>query len=99
VSAPPSRTVVAADVDAAARRDFPPAEVEGVLALLATYGTERHEITPDRMRLGVLAIVRGDRALLDRWVAWAKMDWRDVLLAVQQTYGASWEHVFLEGRR
>jgi hypothetical protein len=71
--------------------------VEGVLALRATYGTERHEITPDRMRLGVLAIARGDREALEKWVAWAKMDWRDVLLAVQQTYGASWEARFLDG--
>jgi hypothetical protein len=84
-------------VEAAARRDFPPAEVAGVLALLATYGTERHEITPDRMRLGILAIARGDRALLDRWVAWAKSDWRDVLAAVQQTYGASWEATVIDG--
>ena len=97
MSAPPSRAVTPADVVDAVRRDFGPAEVSGVLELLATYGVEAHERDPERIRLGVLAIVRGDRAALDQWVDWAKRDWRDVLLAVQQTYGASWEAKFLEG--
>jgi hypothetical protein len=97
VSAPPSRAVTLADVVDRARRDFAPDESAGVLALLATYGVEKHERDPERIRLGILAIVHGDRALLDRWVAWAKSDWRDVLFAVQQTYGASWEAKVIDG--
>jgi hypothetical protein len=97
VSALSSRVVTLADVVDAARRDFAATEVDAVLALLATYGVEPHEITPDRIRLGVLAIARGDGAALEKWVDWAKKDWRDVLFAVQQTYGASWEARFLEG--
>ena len=77
--------------------DFAATEVDAVLALLATYGVEPHEITPDRIRLGVLAIARGDGAALEKWVEWAKMDWRDVLFAVQKTYGASWEARILDG--
>ncbi len=97
MTAPRSRPVALADVVDAARRDFAPDDLGGVLALLATYGVEAHERDPERIRLGVLAIVRGDRAALDKWVDWAKRDWRDVLFAVQRTYGASWEAKFLDG--
>jgi hypothetical protein len=86
-------------VEAAARRAFAPPEVDGVLALLAAYGVERYETSPEVIRLALLRIVNGDRAALQQWVAWAKSDWRDVLLAVHQTYGTSWEAPFLEGLR
>jgi len=88
-----------ADVEAAARRDFSATEVAGVLVLLATYGTESYETAPDTIRLALLRLVNGDATKLPQWVAWAKLDWRDVLLAVHQTYGTSWQTLFLEGLR
>ena len=87
--------VTAADVGAAVRRDYPPAAVDGVLALLGTYGTEAWERDPELIRLALVRIVQGDGAQLPQWVEWAKRDWRDVLLAVQRTYGNAWDEAYL----
>ncbi len=85
----------AADVESAVRRDYPPAAVDGVLALLAAYGVESWERDPEAIRLALVRIVHGDGAQLPQWVEWAKRDWRDVILAVQQTYGYGWEEAYV----
>jgi hypothetical protein len=87
--------VGAADVEAAIRRDFAETDVPAVRALLATYGLERHERDLDLIRLALLRLVNGDFTALTQWVAWAKLDWRDVLHAVHQTYGTAWQGPFL----
>ena len=93
------RSVAAADVASVIERDFAGADVPAVRALLATYGVEPYERDPDVIRLALLRLVNGDRAALVQWVAWAKLDWRDVLLAVHQTYGTAWTTAFLAGGR
>jgi len=84
-----------ADIEAVVRRDFAEAHVAAVRDLLATYGVEPHERDPRTIRLAVLRLVNGDRSALGQWVAWAKLDWRDVLAAVHRTYGHSWYAPFL----
>lgn len=84
-----------ADIEAVVRRDFSEPQVATVLTQLATYGVESHERDPRTVRLALLRIVNGDHAALPQWVAWAKLDWRDVLLAVHQTYGTMWPGPFL----
>jgi hypothetical protein len=84
-----------ADIEAVTCRDFAEADVPTVRALLAAYGVEPHERDPRTIRLALLRLANGDRAALPQWVAWAKLDWRDVLLAVHQTYGTSWVAPFL----
>jgi hypothetical protein len=87
--------VGAADVDAVIRRDFADSDVAAVRALLATYGLEPYERDPDLTRLALLRLVNGNCGALVRWVAWVKLDWRDLLHAVHQTYGTSWAAPFL----
>ena len=84
-----------ADIGAVVRRDFADADVGAVCALLATYGVEPHERDPRTIRLALLRVVNGDRAALPQWVEWAKLDWRDVMLAVHQTHGTAWVVPFL----
>ena len=88
-------TISEADIEAVVRRDFAEPDVAAVSALLATYGVEPHERDAKTIRLALLRLVNGDRTALVRWVAWAKLDWRDVLAAVHQTYGHFWAAPFL----
>jgi hypothetical protein len=85
------------DVLACVHRDFEPEEVPVVLAQLARYGVAVHESWPEFMRLGVLRLVNGDVAAIERWVDLAKRDYRDVLLPIHMQYGADWVGAFLKG--
>jgi hypothetical protein len=87
--------VTAVDVEAVLRRDFAAEDVDAVRALIATYGGEPYEPDPHVIRLALLRLVNGDRGALVQWVTWAKLDWRDVLAAVHQTYGHAWVGPFL----
>jgi hypothetical protein len=77
------------------RKDFAPSEIAEVIELLSWYGEASHERDPELMRLAILRLVNGDLDKLWHWVDMAKRDWRDVLLAVHQTYGHDWPEGFL----
>jgi len=50
-----------------------------VIELLNTYGTEKHEQEPTRVRLAVLKLSGNDFEEIKRSVTFAKQDFRDVL--------------------
>lgn len=50
-----------------------------VLATLETYGAGKHEQEPDRVRLAVLKLSGGDLKQIQRYTAFAKQDFRDIL--------------------
>jgi hypothetical protein len=53
---------------------------ERVRSQLMTYGQERFENEPDRVRLAILKLSEGDEARIARFVRDAKTDYRDVLM-------------------
>jgi len=61
------------------RRDFPQEDALRVLSELNQYGHEPWQPEPDRVRLAILKLSRGDLDLLRRFVAVAQRDFRDVL--------------------
>jgi len=70
------------DVARIARRDFP-AQADEVLALLAGYGAESWEREQPRVRLAVLRLADGDMERLLQQLAYAKLDYRDVLMGAE----------------
>ena len=59
---------------------FPDSEKrKAVEATLRQYGTESYENEPARVRLAVLKISGGDPELIQRNIATAKQDYRDIL--------------------
>jgi hypothetical protein len=50
-----------------------------VLATLETYGVEKHEQEPDRVRLAVLKLSGEDLQQIQRYTEFAKQDFRDIL--------------------
>ena len=59
---------------------FPDCDPKVVAATLARYGTEKHELEPDRVRLAILKLCdEEDAPDLERMVEFAKQDFRDVL--------------------
>ncbi len=78
-------------------RDFPAATRPAAHAQLLRYGMAAHETSPAFLRLAVLRLANGDLAKLVEWVELAKWDYRDVLLAIHQTYGTRWAEPFSRG--
>jgi hypothetical protein len=64
---------------------FPPEHISKVSALLLTYGEEAHEREVDRVRGGILSVSGNDVAKLERMVAMAKTDYRDLIVAAEYT--------------
>lgn len=58
---------------------FPPGTWQRALAVLAEYGAQPHERELARVRFDLVALCRGDLAMLERWLARAQRDHRDVL--------------------
>jgi hypothetical protein len=71
--------VTAADIERVVHRDFPEAQVEDVLAILAEYGTEIWHKEKERVRLAALKLASGDLGKLRTAIDRAKLDYRDVL--------------------
>lgn len=69
----------AADVGRIVRRDFPPDQVEAVHVALRCYGTKSWHGETVRVRLAILKLADGNREKLDRAIAMADRDYRDVL--------------------
>lgn len=76
-------TPVTPRVAARVCRDFPPAEVERVLALLESLEAERQD--PERYQGAVVILARGE---LERAVWAASIDWRDAF--VWSGMGGNW---------
>jgi hypothetical protein len=58
---------------------FVPGTCQRALAVLAEYGAQPHEREHARVRFDLVALCRGDLALLERWLVRAQRDHRDVL--------------------
>jgi len=71
--------VSAADIERVVYRDFPRAQVDDVLAILAEYGTEIWHKEKERVRLAALKLAGGDLGKLRTAIDRAKLDYRDVL--------------------
>ena len=79
----PVPNVTRADVERVVKRDFPADSVAHVSAILDRYGIERWEESADRVHLAALKLAAGDIAALERHVAVAKRDPRDVIAAAE----------------
>jgi hypothetical protein len=64
---------------------FPPENISRVSALLLTYGEAAYEREVDRVRGDILTVSGSDIAKLERMVAMAKKDYRDVIVAAEYT--------------
>ena len=85
----PTPAVTAADVERIARRDYPAEQVDEVLALLRSYGVESWEVEVPRVQLALLRLGEGAIDRLRLHLAYAKRDYRDVLLGAEYlTYAA-----------
>ena len=63
---------------------FAPGTRQRALALLAVYGEQPHERELARVRFDLVALSRGDVPALERWLARAQRDHRDVLTAAER---------------
>jgi len=63
------------------RRLFP----EDVSALLLSYGEQSYEREVDRVRWGILNVSGNDVGKLERMLAMAKKDYRDLIVAAEYT--------------
>jgi hypothetical protein len=68
----PTPQVTADDVERVVRRDFPADDYAAIMGLLVACGTAR-------VQLAVLKLASGDAQKLQRCIAVAKLDYRDVL--------------------
>jgi hypothetical protein len=71
--------VTGADLDRLIRREFLPEQVERVRDILGGYGSGPGQREPDRVRIAVLKLSRGDLERLEHFAAVAASDYRDVL--------------------
>jgi hypothetical protein len=65
------------------RRDYPPEQVDEVLALLHAYGVQPWEMEVPRVRVALLRLGVGDVSTLRLHLGYAKRDYRDVLLGAE----------------
>jgi hypothetical protein len=64
---------------------FPPEHIFEVSSLLLTYGEQPYEREVDRVRGGILTVSGNDIAKVERMVAMAKNDYRDLIVAAEYT--------------
>ena len=64
-------------------REFANEEYNRVVEILSRYGTERHHLERNRVRLAILKIANGDMFSLDRQIEVACVDFRDVIAAAE----------------
>ena len=64
---------------------FPPEHISKISALLLTYGKEAHEREVDRVHWGILSVSGNDIGKLERMLAMAKTDYRDLIVAAEYT--------------
>jgi hypothetical protein len=84
----PHGTYTEADLERVVSRDFPPASIPSVLALLARYGDEDWQREALRVRMACLKLASGSLQKLEQAVGEACADYRDVLSdAEYPTYG------------
>ena len=69
------------EVIASARALFGESKLAEVLAALDDYGTERHEVEVNRVKLAILRLSDGKTDKLLYWIKTAKADYRDALAA------------------
>jgi hypothetical protein len=81
---PGAASAVSQRVEARVRRDFAPAEVEGVLNRLGRLHARNQ--SPERLHAAVVLLARGDPARVE-WAA--GIDWRDAF--VWSGLGGNWE--------
>lgn len=67
------------------RKLFPHEHISRVSALLLTYGEKSHESEVDRVRTGILKVSGSDLVKLERMLAMAKRDYRDLIVAAEYT--------------
>jgi len=67
-------------VVAAIHRAFPNLDPSQLIARLDTYGIETYERERERVQLAIIALSEGDEDKLEKFLAVAKTDYRDVLL-------------------
>ena len=67
------------------QRLFPPEDVSKVSALLLGYGEHAYEREVERARWDILRVSGNDTAKLERMVAMAKTDYRDLIVAAEYT--------------
>ena len=75
----PVPKVVDADVDRIVRRDYPSQEVPDVLTALDRYGAQKWHREVPRVRLAILKLAGGDSKNLNKFIAMADQDYRDVV--------------------
>jgi hypothetical protein len=78
------RSDVPGDVVAASLEQVFPGKAREARDILRRYGTEAHEREPERVRLAIVQLSRGDLAELGRLVQRAKQDRRDILMWAEQ---------------
>lgn len=64
---------------------FPSEHISKVSALLLTYGEKSHEREVERVRRDILSVSGNDMLKLERMVALAKRDYRDLIVAAEYT--------------
>ena len=79
----PAPEVTDGDIDRIVARDFPAAEVNGVLSLLETYGSESWHRETTRVRIAVLKLANGSIERLKAELEIANSDYRDILASAE----------------
>jgi len=73
------------DLLAEIQKLFPPEHISKVSALLLAYGEESYEREVERVRWDILRVSGNDVPKLERMVAMAKTDYRDLIVAAEYT--------------
>ena len=71
------------DLEALAAAGFPGREVAAILSILDAYGAQAWEPERERVQRAILTLAQGDEDKLRKYVAMAKTDYRDVLMAAE----------------
>jgi len=64
-------------------REFANEEYDRVVEVLSQYGTERHHLERNRVRISILKLANGDLFNLERQIKVACVDFRDVIAAAE----------------
>jgi hypothetical protein len=79
----PTPQVTTADVERIVRRDYPISLFDVVIGVLGGYGAETWERESFRVQAAALKLANGNLDDLQRRIAAAKQDYRDVLVAAE----------------